>query len=51
MYLMQHLINLVMEKSVQITESVRGQDVFIIQPTCAPTNDNFNGIINNGRCT
>ena len=28
------------EISVQITESVRGQDVFIIQPTCAPTNDN-----------
>jgi ribose-phosphate pyrophosphokinase len=29
------------EISVQITESVRGQDVFIIQPTCAPTNDNL----------
>jgi len=29
------------EMSVQITESVRGQDVFIIQPTCAPTNDNL----------
>lgn len=27
------------EISVQIKESVRGQDVFIIQPTCAPTND------------
>lgn len=29
------------EISVQITESVRGQDVFIIQPTCVPTNDNL----------
>ncbi len=29
------------EISAQITESVRGQDVFIIQPTCAPTNDNL----------
>ena len=29
------------EISVQITESVRGQDVYIIQPTCAPTNDNL----------
>jgi ribose-phosphate pyrophosphokinase len=29
------------EMSVQITESVRGQDVYIIQPTCAPTNDNL----------
>ena len=29
------------EISIQITESVRGQDVFIIQPTCAPTNDNL----------
>ena len=26
---------------VQIGESVRGKDVFIIQPTCAPTNDNL----------
>jgi len=26
---------------VQITQSVRGQDVFIIQPTCTPTNDNL----------
>ena len=29
------------EISVQITESVRGQDVYIIQPTCAPANDNL----------
>ncbi len=29
------------EISIQITESVRGQDVFIIQPTCAPANDNL----------
>lgn len=29
------------EINVQIGESVRGQDIFIIQPTCAPTNDNL----------
>ncbi|EHD2790395.1 ribose-phosphate pyrophosphokinase [Campylobacter jejuni] len=29
------------EFSVQIDESVRGKDVFIIQSTCAPTNDNL----------
>ncbi len=29
------------EISVQISESVRGRDVFIIQPTCAPANDNL----------
>ncbi len=29
------------EISVNITESVRGRDVFIVQPTCAPTNDNL----------
>jgi ribose-phosphate pyrophosphokinase len=29
------------EINVNITESVRGRDVFIIQPTCAPTNDNL----------
>ena len=29
------------EISVQISESVRGKDVFIVQPTCAPTNDNL----------
>lgn len=29
------------EISVQIGESVRGKDVFIIQPTCAPTNINL----------
>ncbi|WP_321314319.1 ribose-phosphate pyrophosphokinase [Halarcobacter sp.] len=29
------------EISVQIHESVRGQDVFIVQPTCAPTNDHL----------
>ncbi len=29
------------EISVNISESVRGRDVFIIQPTCAPTNDNL----------
>jgi len=29
------------EISVQIAESVRGKDVFIIQPTCAPANSNL----------
>ncbi|MCV5261929.1 ribose-phosphate diphosphokinase, partial [Escherichia coli] len=27
--------------AVQINENVRGSDVFIIQSTCAPTNDNL----------
>lgn len=29
------------ETMVEILENVRGEDVFIIQPTCAPTNDNL----------
>ena len=29
------------ETFVEIMENVRGKDVFIIQPTCAPTNDNL----------
>jgi ribose-phosphate pyrophosphokinase len=29
------------EISVEINENVRGKDVFIVQPTCAPTNDNL----------
>ncbi len=29
------------EIAVQINENVRGKDCFIIQPTCAPTNDNL----------
>ena len=29
------------EVAVQINENVRGSDVFIIQSTCAPTNDNL----------
>lgn len=29
------------EINVQISESVRGKDIFIIQPTCAPSNDNL----------
>jgi ribose-phosphate pyrophosphokinase len=29
------------EITVEILENVRGKDVFIIQPTCAPTNDNL----------
>ena len=29
------------ETAVEIGENVRGRDVFIIQPTCTPTNDNL----------
>ncbi len=29
------------EVAVEIHENVRGKDVFVIQPTCAPTNDNL----------
>ena len=29
------------EIAVEIGENVRGKDVFVIQPTCAPTNDNL----------
>jgi len=29
------------EVQVEIMENVRGRDVFILQPTCAPTNDNL----------
>ena len=33
------------EISVQINENVRGSDVFIIQSTCNPTNDNLMELI------
>ncbi len=29
------------EINIQISESVRGKDIFIIQPTCVPVNDNL----------
>jgi ribose-phosphate pyrophosphokinase len=29
------------EVQVEIMENVRGRDVFVVQPTCAPTNDNL----------
>ena len=29
------------EITIELNENVRGKDVFIIQPTCAPTNDNL----------
>ncbi len=29
------------EIQVQINENIRGRDIFIVQPTCAPSNDNF----------
>src|SRR5438552_13620306 len=28
------------EVQVEILDNVRGRDVFVVQPTCAPTNDN-----------
>ena len=33
------------EVNIEIVENVRGKDVFIIQPTCAPTNDNLMELI------
>ena len=33
------------EVQVEIMENVRGRDVFIVQPTCAPTNDNIMELI------
>ena len=29
------------ELRVEICDSVRGQDVFVVQPTCSPTNNNL----------
>lgn len=33
------------ETSIEINENVRGRDVFVIQPTCYPTNDNLMELI------
>ena len=33
------------EVQVEIMENVRGKDVFIVQPTCAPTNDNLRELL------
>ncbi|SEF42339.1 ribose-phosphate pyrophosphokinase [Halopseudomonas aestusnigri] len=33
------------EVNVELNENVRGKDVFILQPTCAPTNDNLMELI------
>ncbi len=33
------------EISIEIDENVRGKDVFVIQSTCAPTNDNLMELI------
>lgn len=33
------------EVAVELNENVRGKDVFILQPTCAPTNDNLMELI------
>ena len=29
------------EVAIELNENVRGRDVFVVQPTCAPTNDNL----------
>ena len=29
------------EVNVELLENVRGKDVFVLQPTCSPTNDNL----------
>lgn len=33
------------EIAVELNENVRGRDVFVVQPTCAPTNDNIMELI------
>jgi ribose-phosphate pyrophosphokinase len=33
------------EITVELNENVRGKDVFVLQPTCAPTNDNLMELI------
>ena len=33
------------EISVEIQEHVRGKDVFVVQPTCAPSNENLMGLL------
>ena len=33
------------EITIELNENVRGRDVFILQPTCAPTNDNLMELI------
>ena len=33
------------EIAIELLENVRGRDVFIVQPTCAPTNDNLMEIL------
>ncbi len=33
------------EIAVELNENVRGRDVFVLQPTCAPTNDNIMELI------
>ncbi|MGD8526902.1 MAG: ribose-phosphate diphosphokinase, partial [Thioalkalispiraceae bacterium] len=33
------------ETMVELMENVRGKDIFIVQPTCAPTNDNLMELI------
>ena len=37
------------EIQVNIEESIRGKEVYILQSTSSPVNDNFNGNIDHGR--
>ena len=38
------------EVYVQINENVRGQDVFVVQPTCPPVNDHLMEQIGRASC-
>ena len=39
--MLSFILVLTLETFVKINENVRGRDVFIIQPTCPPTNQNL----------
>ncbi len=36
------------ETTVELNENVRGKDVFVLQSTCAPTNDNLMELVCHG---
>ena len=38
------------EVDVEIQQNVRARDVFVVQPTCAPTNENLMELLHHGRC-
>jgi ribose-phosphate pyrophosphokinase len=37
------------EVFTEIQENVRGVDVYVVQPTCAPVNDNLMELLGDGR--